>query len=112
MGASIRKKYVNKANLHVFLRRPSALHHLNQAAIRVDVYERFINGTIGEKIATKYELLHGSKAVFPVTIPLDGLDVQTWIQTRAFENPEPFVGLYVEAMYDEVENLAFHPRDR
>lgn len=46
MDKSIRSKYVHKANLHVFIRRPNALHHINQAPIRVDVYERFINGTV------------------------------------------------------------------
>lgn len=46
VGQSIRKKYVHKANLHLFLRRPNALHSLNQAAIRIDVYERFANGTV------------------------------------------------------------------
>jgi hypothetical protein len=51
------------------------------------------------------------KAVFPVAIPLDGLDVQTWLQTRADEMGEPIVGIYVEAIFDD-ENLAFHPRDR
>ncbi|KAI6177417.1 DAF-7 protein [Aphelenchoides bicaudatus] len=112
LGPSMRKKYVHKANLHLFLRRPSALHHVNQAAIRIDVYERFVNGTIGEKIATKFDMLHGSRAVFPVTVPLDSFDVQTWFQTRVSESPEPFVGVYVEAMFDDEENLAFHPRDR
>jgi hypothetical protein len=67
---------------------------------------------MGEKIAMKFEILHGSKAVFPITLPLDELDVQTWIQTRAEELSEPYIGLYVEALYDEIENLAFHPRDR
>ncbi|KAI6226490.1 DAF-7 protein [Aphelenchoides fujianensis] len=111
LGGTIRKKYINKADLHAYVRRPSALHHLHQAELRVDVYERFINGTVGDKIATKYELLHGSKPVFKVTIPLNGLDVQTWVQTRAMESREPFVGVYVEAVF-EGENLAFHPRDR
>jgi hypothetical protein len=57
VAASIRRKYVHKANLHVFLRRPAVLHHMHQTPVRIDVYERFVNGTVRQTIILSLNLL-------------------------------------------------------
>lgn len=41
---SLKKKYIHKAALHLHLRRPPLSE--TQLPIRIDVYERFLNGTV------------------------------------------------------------------
>uniref|UniRef100_A0A915DPV3 TGF-beta family profile domain-containing protein n=1 Tax=Ditylenchus dipsaci TaxID=166011 RepID=A0A915DPV3_9BILA len=106
---SMAKKYVNKAVLNVFLRRPEEYRFL-RIPIRVEIYERFPNGTLKEKIAVKHEHIQADKAETQVQVHLDELDVQQWLQRGNGADGGSMVGLYVQAIHDN-ENLVYYPED-
>jgi hypothetical protein len=100
-------KIVTDATLHIFVRAPDTLNRDDAMSIRVNIYEKFLNGTIGDKIATKHIHLHGYSIPYGVfKVHLDTFDVQRWLRNRSDGND--ILGIYVEALHNG-ENLAIHP---
>ncbi|KAI1726118.1 transforming growth factor beta like domain-containing protein [Ditylenchus destructor] len=106
---NLHKKYVNKAVLNVFLRRPEEYRFL-RIPIRVEVYERFPNGTLGEKVASKHDNIQADHFETQVAVHLDELDVQRWLQRGNTVSGGSSIGLYVQAIHDN-ENLVYYPGD-
>nr|CAD2166863.1 unnamed protein product [Meloidogyne enterolobii] len=120
-GADLRKKFVTSARLNIFLRRPEQFEY-GQITTRLNIYQRFPNGTLGPKLVSKHlDLDFGEATEFEqVELMLDVLPVQEWIENgpqfeqQKFysdfdnENIPSSIALYVEAIY-EGENLVQYP---
>ncbi|VDL69361.1 unnamed protein product [Nippostrongylus brasiliensis] len=89
---------VSKAHLHVYLHVDEPL--IEPELVRLVVRERFLNGNLGDVVATKdVEVQRSGKVV----VPLNSNDVERWWRS------EPILGLYVVAMLNG-ENIAVHPQ--
>uniref|UniRef100_A0AC34QK03 TGF-beta family profile domain-containing protein n=1 Tax=Panagrolaimus sp. JU765 TaxID=591449 RepID=A0AC34QK03_9BILA len=105
LSSSLSSKLITRATLHAFVRPPITFNEEEAASVRLNIYERFLNGTMGDRIATKFIHVHGNsrpQAVYKVH--LDALDVQRWIR----EKSDGQVGVFVEALLNG-QNLAVHP---
>ncbi|CAD5216555.1 unnamed protein product [Bursaphelenchus okinawaensis] len=111
LNKSLRRKYIYTATLHVYMKRPIILR-LSEQPVTLNVYQRYMNGSIGDKLATKYltEDLDDKRIIAPISVKLDGQDFQTWLEEQERHGREPVVALYAEVMYDG-ENLVYQPRD-
>lgn len=50
LSHALQKRYISRAVLHVYLQRPNTLQYSHQASIRVDVYERYLNGSVSIRL--------------------------------------------------------------
>uniref|UniRef100_A0A1I8BN30 TGF_BETA_2 domain-containing protein n=1 Tax=Meloidogyne hapla TaxID=6305 RepID=A0A1I8BN30_MELHA len=119
-GADLRTKFVTSARLNIFLRRPEQFEY-GQITTRLNIFQRFPNGTLGPKLVSKHlDLDFGEATEFEqVELMLDISPVQEWIENGPQfeqkiysdfdnENTPSSIALYVEAIY-EGENLVQYP---
>lgn len=97
-----KRKYVSKATLNVYLRRPIWMPTTERIQVNVEVFERFPNGSLGSKIASKHGHVYGESELTQVMVLLEELDVQQWLQQRSV------VGLHVLAEHNG-DNLVIYP---
>ncbi|ETN79379.1 transforming growth factor beta like domain protein, partial [Necator americanus] len=89
---------VAKANLHVYLYVDDPLPEPEM--VEVIVYERRLDGELGDAVASKtVEIQKSTK----VAVPLKSTDVERWWRSN------PILGLYVVAMLNG-QNIAIHPQ--
>jgi len=104
---TLRNKFVSKAILNIFLRPPTQ-PQFYRSPIQVEIYQRFENGTLGAKIATKHDHTFAGRNV-QVRIPIDPIDMQGWIEPEGMGKFDtPTVGLFAQVVEDG-ENLVIFP---
>lgn len=50
LSSSLSSKLITRATLHAFVRPPITFNEEEAASVRLNIYERFLNGTVSKKI--------------------------------------------------------------